>query len=396
MSVRPRTATALLARLAGLVLLASTPGAFSHDWHGMAPLAFSRQAQLDTRLHSLLDAAVGRALPGVSLRVIGPEIDFRGAAGVANLATGEPLTTDHAMYVASLGKTFTATIALQLCEEGRLELGSPITTWLPRNIAARVPSSNKITLRDLLGHRSGLADYLNDDEAWRRDFFKDPHRPWSNRDIVPYLPDQPLLFEPGTDFRYSNSNYILAGIIVERVTGQPLNALIRERILEPLGLQHSFHGHEAKATDMSAHGYVRWRGRCIDTFPWFHHEGLADSGMHATPEDIAWFLRSLLATDVLLSESMRTQMTRIPASGYPPSGYGLGLFMYRNLWGGGLAYAHDGVDPGYEADMVYFPYLDLTIVLCANASLGMADRVYERLLPAVVHTVLHAVRRSSE
>lgn len=389
-------ATALTTWLAGLVLLVSAPGGYGQGWPGTAPPAFNRQAQLNTRLRSLLDAAVRRALPGVSLRASGPGIDFRGAAGVANLATGEPLTTDHAMYVASLGKTFTATIALQLCEEGSLELDSPITTWLPRDIAARIPSSDKITLRHLLGHRSGLIDYLNDDEAWRRDFVKDPRRPWSNRDVALYLLDRPLLFEPGTEFRYSNSNYILAGIIIERVTGRPLHALIRERILDPLDLQHSFHGHEAVETDKLVHGYVRWRGRRIDTFPWFLHEGLADSGMRSTPDDISRFLRSLLTKDVLLSEAMRAELTRMSASGYPASSYGLGLYVHRDLWGHRTAYTHDGVDPGYEADMLYFPDLDLTIVICANGSLGPASRTYEQLLSAVICTVLHAAHRLSE
>ena len=154
-------------------------------------------------LEFLLDAAVWDGLPGVSLRVNGPGIDFKGAAGVADLATGEPLTTNHVMYVASLGKTFTATVALQLCDEGRLDLEGPITTWLPSEVTKRIPFSGKITLRHLLSHTSGLIDYLNDARAWHSDFARDPHRQWSHSDVVSYLYDTPLLFEPGSNYHYS-------------------------------------------------------------------------------------------------------------------------------------------------------------------------------------------------
>jgi CubicO group peptidase (beta-lactamase class C family) len=133
----------------------------------------------NARLQALIGAAVREGLPGVSLRVEGPGIDFQGAAGVADLMTDEPLTTNHVMYVASLGKTFTAAIALQLCEEGRLDLDSPITTWLPVEVTRRLPSSGKITLHHLLSHTSGLIDYLNDDKAWRADFDRAPRRRWT-------------------------------------------------------------------------------------------------------------------------------------------------------------------------------------------------------------------------
>ena len=123
----------------------------------------------NARLQTILAAAVRHGLPGVSLRVKGPGIDFQGSAGVANLVTGEPLTTRHVMYTASLGKTFTAAVALQLCDEGRLDLEAPITSWLPAHMTRRIPSSEKITLRHLLSHTSGIIDYLNDDRHWRSD-----------------------------------------------------------------------------------------------------------------------------------------------------------------------------------------------------------------------------------
>jgi CubicO group peptidase (beta-lactamase class C family) len=129
----------------------------------------------------------------------------------------------------------------------------------------------------------------------------------------------------------------------------------------------------------------------IDTFPWYGDHGLADAGMHSTPGDLARFLRALLTTDELLGGDMRREMTSVPLPGRAPSGYGLGILVHRDLAGGGPAYSHDGRDPGYEADMLHFAGPGLTIAACANASLGRASRVYDRLITRVVHASLAAV-----
>lgn len=376
--------------LVPLVLLVPASG-YGQDRPGERARTHVALPPHSARLQSLLDAAVRNGLPGVSLRVMGPGIDFQGAAGMADLMHDEPLTTSHVMYVASLGKTFTAVVALQLCDEGRLDLDAPITTWLPAEVAGRIPSSAKITLRQLLTHTSGLVDYLND-KAWRTAFYRDPARQWNHGDVIPYFYDKPLLFEPGTGYHYSNSNYILAGWILEHVTGAPLHVLIRNRILAPLGLEYTFNGHESAGSMKRVHGYIRRRGRIVDTYPWYSHYGLADSGMHSTAGELALFLKSLFGTGEILSKAMRMEMVSISQSGHPPSRYGIGIFVQSAPRGVGPCYANNGVDPGYHADMMYFPDLDLAVVIYANASQGRADFIYERLTTAVVQVALEAVR----
>ncbi len=347
----------------------------------------------NARFQFLLDAAVRDGLTGVVLRVEGPSVDFHGAAGVANLNTGEVLTTKHAMYMASLGKTFTATVALQLCEQGRLELEAPITRWLSADVTRSIPSSEKIKLRHLLSHTSGLIDYMNDQKAWRSDFVSDSRRQWQHGDTIAYIYDKPLLFEPGTGFHYSNSNYILVGMIIEQVTGQPHHVLIRKRILEPLGLEQTFNGHET-VDNNRAHGYTQERGRMIDTFPWYSHYGLADSGMHSTPGDMALFIRPLFGGEII-SDAMRTQMLTVSGLGRPPSEYGMGIYVQHNPWGAAQRwYSHDGIDPGYQADMMHLPDHDMTVVLAANASMGRANIVYEKLIKAVVDVVLDTIQEN--
>jgi D-alanyl-D-alanine carboxypeptidase len=170
--------------------------------------------------------------------------------------------------------------------------------------------------------------------------------------------------------------------------------LIRKRILAPLGLKQTFSGDEAIGSEARVHGYIKRRGRIIDIYPWYSHFGLADSGIHSTAGNLAHFLKSLLTTDDILSEGMRTEMINVSESGHPLSPYGIGIFVQRNPWGTGLWYANNGVDPGYHADMMYLPDQDLTIVLCANASQGMADFTYERLITAVVQVAVQAVQEN--
>lgn len=347
----------------------------------------------ETRFQSLLDRAVRDGLPGVSLGIRGPGADFAGAAGMADIETGEPLTVNHRMYIASLGKVFTASIALQLCDEGRLDLDEPVTTWLPGGVTKRLPMSDAITLRHLLSHRSGISDYMNDAVEWRTDFISDSGREWTHSDILSYLYDKPLLFEPGSEFEYSNSNYILAGMIIEKVTGQLLHTLIRKRILAPLGLKHTINGNERARNEYIAHGYVIRRGRIIDTYPWFGHYGLADSGIQSTPVDMTLFTESLFSTGKVLSKRMRAEMTDVTMNGLSHSVYGMGIYVQQNPWGAGLRwYSHDGIDPGYQADLMYLPEFGLSIVLAANAGMGEADRVYAKLLSDVVRLVLKGVR----
>jgi D-alanyl-D-alanine carboxypeptidase len=348
---------------------------------------------VNSHLQSLLDGAIKGGLPGVSLRVSGYGIDFTGVSGVANISTAEPLTAQHSLYVASLGKTFTASIALQLCDEGKLELDVPITTWLPHEVTRRIPMSDVITLRHLLNHRSGIHDYKNDANAWRTAFKIAPNRQWTHGDVVSYLYDKPLRFKPGTRFDYSNSNYILVGMIIETVTGRPLYEHIRKRILVPLGLRHTHNGNENVDGKLHAHGYMIQGESIVDTYFRFRRYGLADSGMHSTPGDMALFVEALFGSSKLLSTRMRNEMTHAITGEQSAPVYGMGIYVQHDSSKAGLRwYLHDGIDPGYQADLKYLPEAGLTIALAANASVGAMDDVYDKLLSDVVQLVIGVVR----
>lgn len=172
------------------------------------------------RFQSFLDTATTDGLPGVALTVQSKEVNYSGVSGVTDLQSGEPLSLDNRFYIASIGKTFHAVAMVQLASEGLMNLNDGINRWLPDVITSHIPSSENRTVLMLLNHTTGIQDFQNDMEEWYDDFLKNPDREWNNADILPYIMDRSLHFEPGTDYRYSNTNYVLAALIAEVASGE--------------------------------------------------------------------------------------------------------------------------------------------------------------------------------
>jgi D-alanyl-D-alanine carboxypeptidase len=172
------------------------------------------------------------------VRIAGRNIDFSGSAGATDLSTMEKATVEHRFYVASVGKTFVAATMVQMAADGLITLDDRITHWLPVEITKRIPSSDQMTIRMLLKHTTGLFDFQKHSEDWDNDFFyiSGPTRQWQQADTLPFFLDKPLHFEPGTNYSYSNSNYILAALIIESASGSTLQNETRNRIIEPLGV----------------------------------------------------------------------------------------------------------------------------------------------------------------
>lgn len=118
--------------------------------------------------------------------------------------------------------------------------------------------------------------------------------------------------------------------------------------------------------------------------------------MHSTPVELAVFIQSLFTSEAILSERMRMFMTDVSSPGQLGDNYGLGIYVQHNPWGAGLRwYTHDGIDPGYQADIMYLPDHDFIVVVAANASLGQANVIYEKLINAVIKVALDAIRKNA-
>ena len=334
-------------------------------------------------LQALLDEYVTfSGEPGVALSVRAGDRLFSGAAGVADLKTGEALTPLHAFRVGSNSKPYMAVLVLQLAEEGKLDLDDPVTVALPQYEAWA-----GITLRQLLGMQSGIPDYLQQQELWL-DGFSHPGKVYTPEELLAYVVGLPLAFQPGQGGDYSNSNYLAVGLVIEAVTGNALADEVRVRIVEPLGLAHTRLATDA-STDGLAHGYLDAvvaasvlgvppqmvallpddfvvDGTLIDSTSLFDPSvAWAAGGILSTPDDALVFLRALMQGRLLSPGSLQAMMDFHPVTilGGPTS-YGLGLIESDTAYG--KAYGHGGLTWGYTASVQYLPDRDAGIAQMNN------------------------------
>ena len=321
------------------------------------------------RLDAALDEVMSESkIPGVVAGVWTPEKGtWIRARGKADVETGEDVEFIDKFRIGSVTKTFTATVVLQLCDEGELCLDDTLDEFFPW-----VPDSNRITIRQLLNMTSGLFEY-GDDENLNKTIAEDPHRKWSPEELVRIAISHEPYCSPGEECHYSNTNSILQGMIVEKVTGRSLKEEIRDRISVPLGLEHTTFPDTPEITGEYSHGYA-YVGQddnvppdpsdYIDLTEYLDPSiQWAAGAMISNLEDLkTWAVA--LAGGELLKHS--TQEERLDWVDFPDGDgtfkYGLGIMYLGGLVG------HQGMVPGYQCSMFYFPQEDTTIVVLANTS----------------------------
>jgi len=262
-------------------------------------------------------------------------------AGVGDLATGSPVPVNGQVRIASNTKMFTATVVLQLVGEGKIRLDEPVDTYLPGIVPA------EITVRQLLQHTSGIPDY---DEVLVTDYFAVQHTFYEPRQLVDAALTKPMLFAPGEGWSYSNTNYVLAGLIVQQVTGRPIGEEITGRIINRLGLRDTYWPEDQNIRRAHPHGY--WPaadGSPVDVTEMDPSLGWAAGQLISTPRDVNAFLTALLAGKLLHPTELSAMQTLVDAPDFDTTGtarYGLGLATF-NLSCGGVAWNHGGNAPGY-------------------------------------------------
>jgi D-alanyl-D-alanine carboxypeptidase len=302
-------------RLALVVLLLAGCGRGSH-----AP-------RLDTAVNRVVSAGV----PGTLVLVRDGDRTQTAAAGLADVGARRKLRSEDRFRVGSVTKTFVATIVLELASEKRLRLDDPVAHWLP----GLLPDGDRITIRDLLAHRSGLADVADVPAV-----LNGAQSDWPPRRLVALMARQPRIAAPGGAFHYSSTNYLVLGLLVERVTGRSIAAELRRRIIGPLHLTDTayqpgplvgrhVHGYRlashqgvvdpaAAPRDLEARS-ARWAG--------------ASGDLVSSARDLARFLAALLGGDLLPARELRAMEAVSPR-------YGLGLAVYPTRCG--LAWGHTG------------------------------------------------------
>lgn len=304
-------------------------------------------------VHRAMEQMVAGGAPGVTAVIQGPGGVERYSVGSANIRTGRPISPRDSARVGSVTKTFTATVVLRLAAKRKLGLGDSVQRWLP----GLVPNGERITIRELLNHTSGIADYCSvpPDSTLCDPRGREMGRRWTPRQLVGIGAGAPPTFPPGRGWSYSNTGYVLLGMIIERVTGHTLAEQYKRQILRPLGLRHTKFPITTAMPRPYSHGYDvlsggSWPPDVTATSPTI---AWSSGAIVSTPGDLEIFMRALLRGR-LVSRSLLREMKRpTPGSleglggGQDAGTYGLGLQHFNwssacGVWG------HTGAFPGYN------------------------------------------------
>jgi D-alanyl-D-alanine carboxypeptidase len=311
---------------------------------------------LEARVDSIAKRALSRPAAGISVAVAldGRTVVARGY-GLANLPDSVPVTAGTVFHIASVSKNILAAVMLRLVDEGRLRLDDDVVKWVPEAPTA----GHRVTVRQLLNHTSGIASFTSLPDAAENE-----RRDLSQAQVLGLIRDKPFDFEPGTRWRYDNSAFYLAGMVVERVTGQTYGTYVREHVFEPLGMSstslcdarrvvaHLASGYEVDGEDLVNAAFVSWK------LP------SAAGAICATATDLLKW-QTALETGHFLSPSslalMRTPTTLLDGTKID---YGLGTRL--GSLDGHRMLGHTGSGGGFRAVLESFPDDRLTIVVLIN------------------------------
>ena len=299
-------------------------------------------------------------------------------AGVADLTTKAKVPVDGQVRIASNTKMFTSVTVLQLVGEGKVSLDEPIETYLPNVVRGKGIDGAKITVRQLLQHTSGLPDYVR----WMPSIFTAPDVYHSPQDLLKVAFAHEASFAPGASWEYSNTNYVLAGLLIEKVTGHTLSDELNDRIIEPVRLRHTYWPAEGDTTIRGRHpqgyGSEKPGGKLVDITDQDPSRAWAAGQLISTPSDINRFMNALTGGKLLKPAQLAAMKHTVKATGMPAGWeYGLGL-VKMPLTCGGVAWGHGGDIDGYETRN-------------GITEAGRAATVAVTALPATPDTMRHVI-----
>jgi D-alanyl-D-alanine carboxypeptidase len=346
---------------AGAAALAGAVAAMALPVAGADAKAPAEQRPVGPRLQAILDRGVAplATFPATALYVRVPRhAPWAGAAGKASIRPARPMRARARFRAGSIMKPFVAATTLQLAEEGRFRLDAPLTAVLPARVTARFGDADRITVRMLLNHTSGLGEYTGG--GFDGEVLANPRRRWTTAEVLDRAAAQPRSGAPGERFAYANTNYNLLGLVIEQATGRPWRAVVRDRVIDRLHLRHTSlpqPGAVPAGRDI-AHGYEHVDGRLVDVTG-IDSSMAGAAGGHAlltTTEDLSRFLRALLGGRLFQRRgTLEAMRTFVPAKDdHGRVGYGLGLERYV-LPGGVELVGHMGTTGGYRAFMFHLP-----------------------------------------
>lgn len=338
---------------------------FTFSQTSIAPLLDKIQLKM-TSIYDTIDHA------GAIFAVVLPDGTYGAVpVGYADQEAQVAMKAEHRMLGGSTGKIFVSAVIMQLVEEGVLDLDQPVQVYLGHyDWYQRVQNAELLTLRNLMRHSSGISRYVFE-ASFQQEVLLDPDRVWKPEELLAYVFDKEPLFVPGTDFAYSDTNYILAAMVLEEITGKTMYKLVKKRILKPFRLKRISPQVKRKIKGLAV-GYNGqndpfFPGRTVENgvyqynlqFEW------AGGGFVMNPQDLARAGKLIYEGKVFKPELLPEFFDGVDAKRLGGR-WGLGVHITDTPYG--KAYGHSGFFPGYITNMQYFPEKGIAIAYQTNTS----------------------------
>jgi CubicO group peptidase (beta-lactamase class C family) len=340
---------------------------------------------LDPAVRSRVDRIAGGILeqtgvPSASVAIVQHgKLVYAHAYGKARLEPAEDATPEMRYSIGSVSKQFTAAAILLLQEEGKLSIDDPVGKYVPG-----LTRGNEITIRQILSHTSGYQDY------WPEDYVMTPMmKPATVQQILDGWAKKPLDFEPGTQWQYSNTGYVIAGAIVEKVAGEPLFDFITKRIFRPLGMTSVWNSDQKELTTPDPQGYQRYALGPPRPAP---EEGpnwmFAAGELAMTARDLALWDESLLAQSLLKPESYKQMFAEVKLKDGKGTGYGLGVFIREQ--NGHHVVSHSGEVSGFVSENDVITDAGVAVAVLTNQiAASAASQIARAVTPVVLGNELN-------
>ena len=336
-----------------------------------------------TKFQEFLNKKVKQGIPGITMLIETPKGIWSGAAGLADIPNKISMQPCSINKVGSITKVFTATLILQLYEQGKLSLDDSISKYLSATIVNKVANSKTATIKNLLNHTSGIPDYLSQLDYTIIDYYNNPTKVWTPMEELEYIFREPASFAAGTKIEYSNTNFLLLGMIIENITKLKGEQLYEDYIYAKLNLTNTFLYQDGSNPSNLTRGYFDefGDGKFIDITSLKRFSNSMVGGISSNTENLNIFLRALFTPNVLLKQQTIEKMITITSLPFlnkdefiygtdnkvnRVEGIGLGIFKLNTDYGFG--YGHNGGYIGRAARMWYFPDDKKSIVFMINAT----------------------------
>lgn len=342
--------------------------------------------------------ATTHKLPGLNLSIIhknNEEAHY--TTGYSDLEEQIPLETNDVFFSGSIGKTYAVALLMQLVDKGKVDLNRRVKDYFPTTVwLDKLPNMATITVANLLEHSSGLPRWIMSMEVWQK-LHESPNKVWSYKDRFAYIFDTEAIHPSGKGWAYSDTNYLLIGMLIEKVSGKGYYDLVRSELLSPFNLKQTYPSESRIIPNLSmAYSKLpeafKIPNKVINEGKYVFNPQVewSGGGMASTTSDLAKWAKIYYEGQVF-SKVLLNQITTINANGtkvHNGHSYGMGSFIYHTK--NGEIYGHSGFMPGYNSIFAYYPKQEIAVALQCNcdyaaSSMDLVNSL-ELLMAPVINT----------